>query len=107
VAFSASSGEVTDYTASCTSSDGGTPGSATGTNSPINVSGLTNGKSYSCTVTANGPGGSSSASTPSTPATPTPPPPNPIPILATWASALMTLMLLLGGLWFGRRGRIG
>lgn len=35
------------------------------------------------------------------------PPPNPIPTLATWASTVLTLMLLLGGLWYGRRGRIG
>jgi hypothetical protein len=35
------------------------------------------------------------------------PPPNPIPTLATWATALMSLLLMLGGVWFARRGRLG
>lgn len=43
---------ITGYTASCASSDGGAPGSGTGAASPITVSGLDNGKTYTCTVTA-------------------------------------------------------
>lgn len=43
---------ITAYNASCTSSDGGAPGTGTNTASPITVSGLTNGKTYTCTVTA-------------------------------------------------------
>jgi hypothetical protein len=35
------------------------------------------------------------------------PPPNPIPTLAAWATALMSLLLMLGGVWFARRGRLG
>src|SRR6185295_18771977 len=40
------------FTASCTSSNGGVTGSNVGATSPITVSGLTNGKTYTCTVTA-------------------------------------------------------
>ena len=39
--------------------------------------------------------------------TPPPPPPNPIPTLAAWATSLMGLMLLLGGLWYTRRRGLG
>ena len=42
---------ASSYTATCTSSDGGTTVAATG-NSPIAVTGLTNGKTYTCTVAA-------------------------------------------------------
>jgi hypothetical protein len=41
---------ITGYNATCT--DGTTPVSAGGTTSPITVTGLTNGHSYTCTVTA-------------------------------------------------------
>ena len=56
---------ITGYTATCTSSDGGAPASQTGTASPITVSPLTNGKTYTCRVSARnsiGPGGPSVAS---------------------------------------------
>ena len=43
---------VLTYTATCTSTDGGVPGTASGATSPITVSGLTVGKTYSCVVTA-------------------------------------------------------
>ena len=43
---------ITSYTGTCTSSDGGTTGSTSGSNSPIIVTGLTNGKTYTCSVTA-------------------------------------------------------
>jgi fibronectin type III domain protein len=47
---------VLSYTATCTSFDGGAPGTAVGGTSPIIVGGLTNGSSYTCTVFAsNGP----------------------------------------------------
>ncbi len=69
------------YTVNCTSSNGGAAGSTSDTASPILVSTLTNGKTYTCTVNAtnaNGAGANSvaSASTvpaaiPSTPAKPT------------------------------------
>jgi hypothetical protein len=35
------------------------------------------------------------------------PPPNPIPTLAAWATTLMSLLLMFGGVWFARRGRLG
>ena len=54
VLFSApDSGLDTTYTATCTSSDGGAPGSASASrDGRIEVAGLTNGRSYTCTVTA-------------------------------------------------------
>ncbi len=85
VAFGAPSSDggsaITGYTATCTSSDGGTTGSNTGATSPIVASALTNGTTYTCTVFAsnvNGAGNASVASaatvpatTPGTPAQPT------------------------------------
>ena len=85
VAFTAPSSDggssITGYTATCTSSDGGTTGSNSGATSPLVASGLTNGKTYTCTVFAsniNGAGNASVASastvpatTPGTPAPPT------------------------------------
>ena len=66
VAFSAPANDggaaVSSYTASCTSSDGGTSGSNSGTASPISVTGLSNGKTYTCTVTATNSAGTGSAS---------------------------------------------
>jgi streptogramin lyase len=58
---------ITGFTASCVSNDGGVSGSAGGTVSPIVVSGLSNGNTYTCTVTAtnaigtSGPSASSNA----------------------------------------------
>ena len=63
---------ITGYTASCTSSDGGAAGSNTGASSPIVVSTLTNGNTYTCTVFAtnvNGDGLASVASASTVPAT--------------------------------------
>lgn len=59
--------EVTGYTATCTSSNGGISRSITagaGATS-IQVGGLTNGRSYVCTVTASNAGGTGPASAPS------------------------------------------
>ena len=50
---------VLDYTATCTSSDGGTSGSTSGGGTPLTVSGLTNGRTYTCTTTARNAVGSS------------------------------------------------
>ena len=72
---------ITGYTANCTSSDGGTAGSNSGASSPVLVSLLTNGKTYTCTVLATNAAGSGTASgasasavplsVPTAPATPT------------------------------------
>ncbi len=43
---------IETYTATCVSSDGGATSSASDTESPMVVSGLTNGHTYTCTVTA-------------------------------------------------------
>ncbi len=61
---------ITGYTANCTSSNGGTPGTNTGASSPITVAGLDNGKTYTCTVTATNANGNGPASPASNPAVP-------------------------------------
>jgi len=43
---------ISTFTATCTSSNGGVAGSKPGAASPLTVTGLTAGKSYTCTVTA-------------------------------------------------------
>ncbi|MDQ1461718.1 MAG: hypothetical protein QOI08_3202 [Actinomycetota bacterium] len=56
---------ITGFGVSCVSSDGGVPGLAAGVASPVDVVGLSNGKSYTCRVlarNANGPGPASPAS---------------------------------------------
>jgi Bacterial Ig-like domain (group 3)/Fibronectin type III domain len=58
------------YTVTCTPVGGGTPVTATGTSSPIFVTGLTNGVSYTCTVSATNAIGTSSATAAAAPATP-------------------------------------
>jgi hypothetical protein len=63
------SATISGYTAACTSSSAGTktqPGAA----SPITVTNLSVGHAYTCTVTAQGPGGSSAPSAPSASFTP-------------------------------------
>jgi hypothetical protein len=53
---------ITSYTARCVSSNGGAFGSATGAGTPISVATLTNGKTYTCSVTATNAVGQGSAS---------------------------------------------
>jgi Invasin, domain 3 len=62
---------ILGYTAGCTSPDGGVPGSAAGSASPIDVGGLTNGDLYRCTVTATNAIGTSAPSAASSSFTPT------------------------------------
>ena len=61
------SGPILGFGVSCKSSDGGFDGAASGTASPIVVSGLTNGKTYTCTVFAQNAFGTSGLSGPSNP----------------------------------------
>ncbi len=55
-------GAITSYSASCTSSNGGAPGSGSGSESPIVVNGLTNGRTYRCSVRATNAAGSGASS---------------------------------------------
>jgi hypothetical protein len=80
------------YAAVCTSPDGGTAGTATGSESPINVSGLTNGRTYQCRVTATnalGTSPSSVASNQAVPAVTAPDPPSPTTVIANRASLVV------------------
>jgi len=56
---------TTSYTATCVSSDGGVAGSMTGPASPLIVTGLTGGKSYTCTVKGTNARGAGLSSAPS------------------------------------------
>jgi trimeric autotransporter adhesin len=56
---------ITGFTASCVSSDGGVSGTGTATGSPVVVAGLSNGNTYTCTVTATNELGTSAPSAPS------------------------------------------
>ena len=56
---------ITSYRATCTSSDGGAPGTSFDAASPIVVTGLTNGNTYTCTVDATNGDGTSAESPPS------------------------------------------
>ena len=58
---------ITQFTASCTSGDGGASVSTSATSTALSVTGLTTAKSYTCTVRATNVVGSGPASTPSTP----------------------------------------
>ena len=96
VSFSAPASDggaaITSYSVICTSNDGGASGNATGASSPIVVSGLTVGKTYTCQVTAInsiGPGTASIASMPFMVQLALP-----VPLLPQ--GALMLLALLLG-----------
>ena len=53
---------ITSYLASCTSIDGGVPGTNTGTASPITVGALTNGNTYTCDIKSTNVIGQSAAS---------------------------------------------
>lgn len=66
----ADSASITGYTVTALSGGTATGITATGTKSPVTVTGLTNGTEYTFTVTSNSKAGASEASPPSNPATP-------------------------------------
>lgn len=103
VTFSPVTG-ATSYTAKCTPNSGGTTGTFTGSSSPLQVSGLTADKDYTCTVTASDGTYTSDPSTPSNVVVPlAPTPSNPIPTLSEWAQMAMMLLMLVTGGWYARR----
>ena len=57
--------KIVNYRVVCTSSDGGRKAANSGPKSPIKVSGLTTGKTYTCTVAAKNKAGRGPASAPS------------------------------------------
>jgi hypothetical protein len=61
---------ITNYRATCSSSNGGAKGSHEGPKSPITVSGLTAGKTYTCVVQARNKVGLGAASAASDPVVP-------------------------------------
>jgi extracellular elastinolytic metalloproteinase len=56
---------TTTYTATCTSTNGGVAGSKAGAASPLTVTGLTPGKSYTCSVKGTNARGAGLSSAPS------------------------------------------
>jgi extracellular elastinolytic metalloproteinase len=64
--------KIVNYRVVCTSSNGGRKGANEGPRSPIKVSGLTTGKTYTCTVSAKNKVGRGPASAPSDSFVPTP-----------------------------------
>lgn len=65
---------VTSFTATCTSSNGGDEATASTSSSPVQVTGLTTGKIYTCSVVATNGIGDSAPSSPSAPFIPAPAP---------------------------------
>jgi hypothetical protein len=95
------SSPITSYTVTCTSSDGGATGSKTGGKSPITVTGLTSGDTYTCVVDASnaaGPGTPSGASNAITlPAQAPTRAAQPIPALGRWTVLALALLVALIG----------
>jgi Fibronectin type III domain len=69
---------ITSYTATCISSNGGRPASRTGPGSPITVTGVSNGRTYTCSVSATSAAGTGPPSPPSAPVVPSTVPAPPV-----------------------------
>lgn len=96
VSFSAptqtGSSSITGYTASCTPQGGGSPIAAAGASSPIVVTGLTNGTTYNCTVTATNASDTGPTSSPVASGTPAAVVPDaPMDVAATAGNAQISL----------------
>ena len=94
VAPASNGSAITGYTASCTSSDGGAAGSNTGTTSPIIVSSLTNGNTYTCAVFATNAIGDGLPSSPSSSAVPATVPDVPSAATLTHGNAQISVAFL-------------
>lgn len=96
---------ITGYTATCISSNGGTSGSLIGSASPLTVTGLTNGKTYTCTVLATNSFGNGPSSTASSTFVPNAAPAAPaaIPTLGEWAMIFMASLMAMFGIRRMRR----
>jgi large repetitive protein len=89
---------IMSYTLTCTPIGGGMPVTATSGASPITDLGLTDGVTYTCTVTATnsaGPGAPSAASNPVTPASGPVLVQKPIPTLSGWSELILMGLLAL------------
>jgi large repetitive protein len=92
-----------NYTAGCTSTNGGVSGTTAGPASPITVTNLTAGKSYTCTVSASDTGGTSTSSASAAAIPLAPPTPQPIPTLSEWAQIMMMLAMIATAGFYGWR----
>ena len=92
-----------NYTAACTSTNGGVSGSTAGPASPITVTNLTAGKSYTCTVSASDTGGTSTSAASAAAIPLAPPTPQPIPTLSEWAQIMMMLAMIATAGFYGWR----
>lgn len=98
---------ITGYTVACSSSDGGASGSLTGSASPLTVTGLTNGKTYTCTVFATNSFGNGPLSTASSTFVPNAAPVTPaaIPTLSEWAMIFLASLMAMFGIRRMRRSK--
>jgi hypothetical protein len=84
-------GPIMSWTATCTSSDGGAPGAATGPKQLLQVTGLTNGKTYTCNMFATNAAGAGPPAIDSDPIIPGVYPPPPTDIVATRGNGEISL----------------
>jgi hypothetical protein len=92
-----------NYSAACISTNGGVSGSTAGLASPITVTNLTAGKSYTCTVSASDTGGTSTSAASAAAIPLAPPTPQPIPTLSEWAQIMMMLAMIATAGFYGWR----
>ena len=87
---------ITGYKATCTSTDGGTTRTASGTESPVTVSQLTNGKTYTCVVRATNSVGDGAPSVDTNSFIPSAPPSVPTDIVPTPGNATISVAFTPG-----------
>ena len=92
---------ILSYTATCTSSNGGASGNHAGSTTPITVTGLTNGKTYTCTVLAHNAVGNSAPSAASSSITLTTAPANTTLPMITGTPTVQRTLTAHHGHWTG------